>query len=282
MSGCARNTESLNNHAGLLLAGFLLLSACASGPPPVPYPAFIQADELPDVFLAALPGTRAKQFSGDPRSRRSSNRLVLPAGWNFSTGASPDKSVEIFVLEGAIKLGEFDLATGGYAYLPSGSLGMAMTSELGAVLLYFLDNANAAAVIQTPMIIGSDMLEWHAVSDDIAGFGFSEKELRADPGSGAVTRLLKIEAGAVQSWRKSSVSEEGYLLSGNYQHSECVNGESATSAYVRGGYFMRPPGAVNGGPESRSLDTAIWFLRTPSAGQEQEVYACSAVTARSE
>jgi quercetin dioxygenase-like cupin family protein len=258
------------------------MAACASGPPPVPYPAFIQSDELPDVFLAALPGTRAKQFSGDPRSRRSSNRIALPADWQFSTGGSPDKSVEIFVLEGAIKLGEFDLAAGGYAYLPSGSPGMSMTTEFGAVLLYFLDNANATAVIQTPLITNSDILDWRAISDDIEGFGFSEKALRADPGSGAVTRLLKIEKGAVQPWHKLSVPEEGYLLSGHYQHSECVNGETATYSYVRGGYFMRPSGAVNGGPESHSLDTAIWFLRTLETRQDQDVTACAAVTAGAE
>ena len=32
----------------------LLLAACASGPPEVPYPAFIQVDELDDVFMATL------------------------------------------------------------------------------------------------------------------------------------------------------------------------------------------------------------------------------------
>jgi hypothetical protein len=269
-------TEYSKTRAGLLLAVVLTMSACASRPPTVPYPVFIEADELPDVFLAALPGIRAKQFSGDPRSRRSSNRLVLPADWQFSTTASPDKSVEIFVLEGAIKLGEFDLAAGGYAYIPSGSLGMSMTTEFGAELLYFLDNRNPASVIQTPLITSSDILEWNEISDGIEGFGITEKELRADPGSGAVTRLLKIEAGAVQPWSKSAVSEEGYLLSGDYQHSECVNGEVATDAYTRGGYFMRPPGAVNGGPEARSLDTAIWFLRIPSAGEVEEVPGCTA------
>lgn len=269
-------TECSMTRAGLLLAVILTISACASRPPTVPYPVFIESDELPDVFLAALPGVRAKQFSGDPRSRRSSNRLVLPADWQFSTTAAPGKSVEIFVLEGTIKLGEFELTTGGYAYIPAGSLGMSMTTEFGAQLLYFLDNANPESVIQTPLITSSDILDWREISDGIESFGIAEKELRADPGSGAVTRLVKFEPGAAQPWSKSSVSEEGYLLSGDYQHSECVNGEVATDAYTRGGYFMRPPGAVNGGPEARSLDTAIWFLRTPSAAEVQEVPGCTA------
>lgn len=261
------------------LAGIICLSACASGPPPVPYPAFIEVDELPDIFLAGMPGTRAKLLSGDPRSRRSSIRLALPADWNFSTGALPDKSVEIFVLEGAIKLGEFDLATGGYAFLPSGTLGMSMSTQSGAVLMYFLDNANPTSVIQTPLIMDDSLLEWSPVSEGIEGFGVSEKVFRADPGSGAVTRLVKVEPGALQGWRKRSVTEEGYFIAGNYQHSECVNGEVATELYAKGGYFMRPPGAVNGGPESKSFEPSVWLLRVPSTGPVAQVDACTAVSA---
>jgi glyoxylase-like metal-dependent hydrolase (beta-lactamase superfamily II) len=86
-----------------------LLAGCASGPTPPPYPAFVQVDRLPDVFLAGLPGVRAKQLAGDPESRRSSNFVTLPPDWSFGTGASPDKSLEIYVLAGRVRLGEFTL-----------------------------------------------------------------------------------------------------------------------------------------------------------------------------
>ena len=43
----------------------ITITACASSPPKLPYPAFIQADDLPDMFMASLPGIRAKQFAGD-------------------------------------------------------------------------------------------------------------------------------------------------------------------------------------------------------------------------
>jgi len=262
-----------------VLTGLMCLSACASGPPPVPYPAFIEVDVLPDIFLAGMPGTRAKLLSGDPRSRRSSIRLALPPDWEFSTGALPDKSVEIFVLEGAIKLGEFDLATGSYAFLPSGTLGMSMSTQSGAVLMYFLDNAIPTSVIQTPLIMDSSLLEWTQVSEGIEGFGVSEKVFRADPGSGAVTRLVKVEPGAIQGWRKRPVTEEGYLVAGSYQHSECVNGEVATALYPKGGYFMRPPGAINGGPDSKSFEPSVWLLRVPSSGPAEQVGGCAAVSA---
>ena len=37
----------------------LTLAGCAGGPPKTPFPAFIQVDELPEVFLASLPGVRS-------------------------------------------------------------------------------------------------------------------------------------------------------------------------------------------------------------------------------
>ena len=51
-----------------------IFAGCASGPPTLPYPAFVQVDELEDVFMASLPGVRAKQLSGDPQTRRTSNQ----------------------------------------------------------------------------------------------------------------------------------------------------------------------------------------------------------------
>ena len=60
------------------VAAAILLGGCASGPPQLPYPAFVQVDELNDIFMASLPGVRAKQLSGDPQTRRTSNRVDLP------------------------------------------------------------------------------------------------------------------------------------------------------------------------------------------------------------
>jgi quercetin dioxygenase-like cupin family protein len=218
--------------------------------------------------MAGMPGVNAKQFAGDPRTRRSSNRVVLPPEWRFSTSAAPGKSLEILVLDGAIELGDITLSEGGYAYLPSGSFGMDLSTTFGAVILYFLDDIDPRAVIGTPLVLQSGNLEWQALSDDADGFGMFEKELRSDPGSGAVTRLLRIEPGAVLPWRKLGVVEEGYLLSGVYQHSECVNGEARTSTYTAGGYFMRPAGAINGGPQAQSLASSVWLLRTPSEAEK--------------
>jgi hypothetical protein len=94
-----------------LVTLFLLatLSACAGGPPEAPYPAFIQVDELEDIFMATLPGIRAKQLAGDPQTRRTSNRINLPPDWKGTSGGMPGRSMEIFVLAGALKLADIEL-----------------------------------------------------------------------------------------------------------------------------------------------------------------------------
>ena len=253
----------------------LLLTGCASGPPTLPYPAFIQADELPDVFIAGLPGIRAKQFAGDPRSRRTSNRLLLPADWKGSTGASPGKSVELFVVAGEITLGSMLMKAGSYAYIPPGFTGSNIGTTSGAVVLYFLDDPHPASVIQSPLFLDSNIVDWQPASEEPEDFGFSVKELRLDPGSGVRIWLLRIDPGATQLWHQSTATEEGYLLSGSYRHSECVDGEVLTHDYLPGGYFARPPGAVHGGPEAVATSSSVWYLRRMGKGAVQSVPACS-------
>jgi hypothetical protein len=235
----------------------LLLSACASGPPDVPFPAFIETDELDDVFLASLPGVRAKQLSGDPMTRRTSNRIDLPADWQGTSGGTPGRSMELFVLTGALRLADIDLGPGGYAYLPAGSLGFNMRTDDGARILYFVNDADPGAVIRSPIILDSTLLQWRPASSA----GIATKELRADPGTGATTWLMRIGVGATVPWESSSTVREGILVSGQYRHSECVDGEAVTGIYMAGGYFYRPPDAVNGGPMAGADTDSVWLLR---------------------
>jgi len=253
----------------------LALAGCAASPAQLPYPAFVVVDELPDVFIAGMPGIRAKSLAGDAQTRRSSSRINLPADWQFTTGASPGMSVEIFVLAGEIRLGDLELQPGGYAFVPSGSTGVSMSTRDGAVLLYFIDAMNSSSVIQTPLIQSSNLLEWQPVSTAMSDIGLSVKELRADPGSGARTWLLKVDPTAMQSWRQSSVTKEGYLVSGIYRTSECLQGEPVTEDYLPGGYFYRPAGALHGGTEEKSTGESIWFMRVQINETENSVADCA-------
>jgi hypothetical protein len=251
-----------------------ILAGCASATRNVPYPAFIQTEDLDGTFHAGLPGTRAKGLGGDPRSGRFSALLFLPEQWRWNTGAAPGKSVEIFVLLGEIMLGDLSLRPGNYAYLPPGSSGLSMSTLHGAQVLYFLSDADSRAIIRTPLFMSRDVVPWQPISDDAFDVGLQVKELRSDPGSGARTYLLKVEPGATLPWQKSSVVTEGFLLSGDYRHSECVNGKVITGEYTPGGYFQRPPQAVNGGPLAGSTEGAVWFVRTLSHADVSVVDDC--------
>lgn len=260
--------------AALILLDTFLLAGCASSPRNVPYPAFIQVEELDGAFQASLPGARAKGLSGDGRTGRFSALLLLPEQWRWNTGAAPGKSVEIFVLAGEVMLGDLALRPGNYAWLPPGSTGLSMSSLSGARLLYFLNDAAPDAVIQTPLFMSRDVVPWQPLTEDAMDAGLQVKELRHDPGSGERTFLLKIEPGAMQRWQKSSVKAEGFLLSGDYRHSECINGKAITGDYTPGGYFERPAGVVNGGPLAGSSEGAIWFIRANSRAEITIVDEC--------
>jgi hypothetical protein len=254
----------------------IVTSGYAFAAPKVPYPAFIQVDEIEEMFMASLPGIRARQFAGDTLRRNVSSRIDLPIDWKGSSGASPGKVLEIFVLEGELQLADILLGSGGYAYLPSGTLGFNMTTSIGARILYFLQDVNEEAVIKTPLILDSALVAWEATETD----GVATKELRADPGSGARIWLMQIKPGAKLPWEYSSAPREGYLVTGHYQHSECVLGKSETGEYTTDGYFMRPPNAVNGGPEAMALKESIWMLREQRASIGSIVDVCGEVPAQ--
>ncbi len=250
--------------------GALLLSACASKPPEPPFPAFLQVGELSDVFLASLPGVRAKPLAGDPQTRRMGNRIDLPAAWKGTSGGEPGRSMEIFVLQGDLSLADIELGPGGYAFLPAGSLGFNLRSENGARILYFVNDVDPESVIRSPILIDSNLLGWEATGTP----GVATRDLRHDPGNGARTWLLRVSPGAVLGWQASSVTREGYLVEGEYTHSECVLGESVTGQYVAGGYFYRPGDTVNGGPEAGATTESTWFLREESGGDVTDHDGC--------
>lgn len=261
----------MNKSLVLLGLAFVTFCAgCASGREPPAYPAFVISDELPDLFLAALPGVRAKEYSSDMRTRSASNRIDLPPAWSGTTGGAPGKTLEIFIVSGELKLADINLTAGGYAYIPPGSLGFKLESSEGARILYFLGDQDAAAQIRSAIILDSNLLAWHA-TDSIGVF---EKELRKDPGSGERSWLLRYEPGADIPWQSSSATLEGYLVAGRFQDSECVAGEPYTDIYLPGGYFRRPAHALHGGPAAGAEQESVWFLRQQRAATTSSSASC--------
>ena len=241
----------------------IVAAGCAATADAPSYPAFVISDDLPDLFLANLPGVRAKEYAGDMRSRTVSNRIDLPPGWSGTTGGSPGKALEIFVLSGTLNLADVDLVQGGYVFVPPGSLGFNLVSDDGAQVLWFLSDLDPGATIKSPLILDSKLVDWES-TDRIGVF---TKNLRLDPGSGERTWLVRYEVDADIPWQASSRSLEGYLMSGQFQQSECVDGLPYTDIYLPGGYFNRPADAVHGGPDAAALSESIWFLREKNASQ---------------
>jgi hypothetical protein len=234
----------------------------------------VQVDELEDMFMASLPGIRAKQLAGDPQTRRTSNRIDLPRDWEGTSGGAPGRSTEIFVLEGSLTIADIELPPGGYVFLPAGSLGFNIEARDGARILYFVNDTDPESIIRSPIIIDANLLPWEPTETP----GVAIKELRRDPGNGAATWLERIEAGVSIPWRSSTALREGYLTTGDFQDSECVLGEVLTSSYATGGYFYRPPGAVHGGPKSGGNADAVWFLRETESGTENIEAGCEPIS----
>lgn len=248
------------------------LAGCAGngGRPDLPYPAFVDSDSIPDAFLAALPGVRAKLYSTDMRTEAMSARVELPPDWTGTTGAAPGKALELFVLAGSVEMSGFELRPGGYAYVPPGSLGFNLSTREGAQVLWFLDEVPEAAVIRSPIVLNSGLVDWDTQAD-----GTSRKLLRQDPGSGATTWLVRIDADP-RAWRVSSATREGYLVVGQHRLAECWEGEAHVAEYETGNYFRRPAGTPAGGPEAAVIEPSVWFFREREESEVRSVPACPA------
>ncbi|MEM7432925.1 MAG: hypothetical protein AAF351_13465 [Pseudomonadota bacterium] len=250
----------------------LLLCACAATTSEPDYPAFVVTDEIEDMFMATLPGVRAKEFALDNRSRTTSLRIDLPEGWNGSSAGTPGKALEVFVIQGELEVADVSLTRGGYAFIPPGSLGFNLSTNSGARILYILSDLSASSTIQTPIILDSNLVDWQATDE----MGVFAKDLRNDPGSGYRVWLMKFETDAAIPWRSNSRLREGYLLSGEFQISECVDGRPYTDVHQADGYFRRPADAVHGGPESQVLQESIWFMRETGSSTTNYDVNCGA------
>ena len=102
--------------------------------------------------MASLPGVRAKQLAGDPQTRRSSNRIEIPRDWKGTSSGVPGRSMEIFVIRDEMTIAGISLGSGGYAYLPVGSLEFNMVSDAGAQILYFVNDEDPDTMIRSPII----------------------------------------------------------------------------------------------------------------------------------
>jgi quercetin dioxygenase-like cupin family protein len=211
-------------------------------------------------------GTEVRVLSQDAASGASTCMWRVPKGWSHEKSFALDADEQLFVLEGHLTKGKYQLGPGAYLAHASGSRHEAMSSSEGALVYAMWDGAlDANAAIRTPEhdIIYIDTTTTEGAPTPIPGPvpGITAKVLRQLDSTGGMTMLINIPAG----WHEPRAEhhdccEESYKLEGDIWMVE--NGEEQILS--AGDYFFRPP-RIKHGPMKTTSGTSslIRFTATP-------------------
>jgi hypothetical protein len=236
--------------------------------------AYLPQQSLPEQAFDRWPGVFVRRLSEDPDTGRLAVHARLPAGWRLAGAAVPAQSVEIVVLEGALRFGAEALGPRDFAFVPPASAPPAVSSGQGAQLLLFFDPPapDAAAVARQRQrgayVTRFDPSRWQPAS--LAKSAGATADLRVmhlkkDPFTSARTWYVKLGGGMTVPWEVHSMVEEGYVMEGDYTLAECLPGGTVVGDYGPGGYFWRPGGIPHSGPESGTRGGVVWLQRSPVA-----------------
>lgn len=236
-----------------------------------PWIEFVQCQRLPwqtDCLADVRAGVRCKVLSADPESGACSLLARYPSGWRADGGAlSADD--ELFVLDGALRIGEREYAEWSYAHLPRGFRTGAWSSPTGAVVLEFFSGrpqrANGEPQHDAARLVEHlDSMQVPYTGNFHPEFppGAARKILYQDPVSSDTTWLL----GTLPlRWAERSevhpTVEEMYLLAGE------VHGNRGVMR--PGAYFWRPASKPHGPFGSHTGN--LYFFRT-QGGRLQTSY----------
>ncbi|MHA7816979.1 MAG: DUF4437 domain-containing protein [Pseudohaliea sp.] len=225
---------------------------------------YIQSQEL--IWRSCewpYPGMAAdvKVLSQDDETGACSVLLRLPAGWQSPLRAlSVDE--ELLVLDGAITLGDYDLAQDCYAWLPGGSHRETMASAEGAVILAFYSGmplAGERSPHGRPRVLDAFAMPWSSEGmDPVYGdAGMRWKILRHDPETEDLSMLVMAPPHLVPPhWsgpqEQHDCFEEAFVLSGDFL--------SPIGIMRAGAYFWRPPHILHGPYGTRGGNLS--FIRT--------------------
>jgi quercetin dioxygenase-like cupin family protein len=214
------------------------------------------------AFAEVFPDAEAKVLSTDDQTGAQTALVRVQAGWEGPTDIASNTGVEIFVLEGGLQIGGFDLQEHDYLFLPAHLVRGEAHSRTGATLLVFTHDPGAPA--QDPIHTRTRALAWDTsnIDPNINHLGVARKNLRLDPKGACRTYLL---GGMPQGYAAAMVGrkerhpthvEEFFVVSGEIR---C----SMVGIMRKGGYFWRPPGKWHG------LDCSptgfLLFCRTPGS-----------------
>ena len=221
-----------------------------------PHTEFIQTQALNWRTIgekSTRPGAQEKRLSVDPDSRACTVLLRHPKGWSFDEEHYLDDDEEIFVLSGALTIGDVTYSKGDYAYLPAGYPRPHMSAPDGADVLTYLEGEHKRITGQAPEggfdpsilveRISTEQVAWGGATDpNVASAGVRRLALRKDPKTGDTTWLLDIDetgmGDEVNRLETHPVVEEVFIISGEMHMPQGV--------LKQGAYFWRPPDIPHG------------------------------------
>ncbi len=236
----------------------------------------VEFRRLDEVLLAPFApagfghGLRAAGLSAEIDPPGASSLLVCGESyWCCRDGGHLSSDLEIFLLQGDLRLGENQLRRGSYAFLPKGLVLDTAESNDGFTALWMSAGAcdlssdpELAAACRSERRVGPvnvNTVEWQPTPDypgrprEEAMPGLHVRILRTDPDTGAYTLMTHHESGwsdprleAHETW------EELVLLQGDYLMGE-------TGMLTSGSYIFRP-GEKPHGPQA-TRGGAVWFCR---------------------
>lgn len=222
------------------------------------------------------PGLMIRMLGEDPESGMLTAVVDAPEGWQ-APPLTPAVNLEVYMLDGALALGDVTLRPGFYSYRVAGDSLGALSAPAGcsAIVRFAATpafsesetgegrplHADAVPCLDTWQEPWIDPLSASAPSEDFRA-GVMVKMLRRDTETGATTHL----AGLMPGWfmpgqELHPVIEENYCLSGDV-HIADVDGEPGYTMQP-GCYLARPPGVAHGPIVSKNGNVNLIFAHGP-------------------
>lgn len=231
----------------------------------IEYETLGEGPQHPLILDGVSSGGRYWLLSRDHATGAETRFVRLQERWHWPDSGCFVCEMEIYVLRGAVRVGDTDLCAGDYAVYRPGARIESIDSESGCEMLWmssgpiqFKLGADPAPIwlvgpLHVPDLPWERSPAYEGRPAAEAGAGLSVKFLRGDPARGAYTLLTRHDAGwfdprleSHDTWEEL-VLIEGEFLMGN-------------TGVVRAGAYIFRPGARPHGPQA-TRTKAIWFCR---------------------
>lgn len=254
----------------------------------VEFVGFVQPHNLHfrPLVLSGLATTEFKQLSFDEKTGARTLLVKLPPGWKQAPGYHT-ANVEMFVVEGGIRIGDRPMGRYSYAYYPAG-YSHSFGTEEGATVLQFWSGAPdyVASTRSRADTSAADVIDGLLYNDVPTKGPKSLPKFRDEPvmeNSPVHVKLLRLDGSTGQKtwvvtapggypvmsgegdlplWSSSASWQEGFLLAGDMTIAECLSEGQVAGTYAPDGYFFRPAGIKHGGLSQFSDTFSVWLYRT--------------------